>query len=819
MELSKIRLAKYSVLIATKEIEIEYIKKLLDDGLKVILFCDEKYIDKFGREFENFIKADFFNVFRNINKIELLYVDGKNVNIDELIELEIGDTSFNKEQYLIEHESPDNNIIVEAGAGTGKTHVMINRIMYLMHVDPNFNFSKVAMITFTNKATDNMRHRLVDILEKKYILTRKEKYLDKIEELSCISISTIHSFFKKIIVEVGPILGYGKNVQLRSYVLERKELLRDIINKQFKGNGRVEEVIGLPLHYLEKLAIEYWEKLDNNGISSIEIENLYWGSTSNLKAKRIQTSLKDIFENVDEKYNEIKYINNAISMKDIIHELSRVINNPEIRDYIVQNYKYMFCDEFQDSDNVQIQTISILNRVYGGKLFVVGDVKQSIYRFRGATDSAFTKLKDMLTDEEKDKLIVRSLTKNYRTSECVLNKLDTIFEYWGDSSLKLLRYETDGDHNDRLVPQNKELGIYKQIVIKEEEREKKTIEIIKEIQSKSNNKRITCLTRKNSQLILIKRWCEKEKLVCLIKEKGSFYKSEAVLDFCALIEGFLYENEPMFLYNYIRSSYGRGIVDYAALVEADGEKTRILEVLSKEIDIEQWNMYKTDLRYKPVLAVLRDMVEKYNPVKEFGLRRKQILLDNLFPEDKAVEQTKIDCLQYDANLKKLLQILTNQFSRDFTSLVDICEFLRLKILTDNNEEPAEIEVEKSINFVEGMTVHGAKGLEFENVLIPFMNDTFFQKFKSEILISRDRKKVGWIYRKKGEDEVSNDLYSELYSEEEDEVAKEETRLLYVAMTRAKLGLYCFVIRKNTEEYKTQKWADLLPKENDNEKCI
>jgi len=104
-------------------------------------------------------------------------------------------------------------------------------------------------------------------------------------------------------------------------------------------------------------------------------------------------------------------------------------------------------------------------------------------------------------------------------------------------------------------------------------------------------------------------------------------------------------------------------------------------------------------------------------------------------------------------------------------------------------------------------------------LIPFMNDTFFQKFKSEILISRDRKKVGWIYRKKGEDEVSNDLYSELYSEEEDEVAKEETRLLYVAMTRAKLGLYCFVIRKNTEEYKTQKWADLLPKENDNEKCI
>ena len=90
-------------------------------------------------------------------------------------------------------------MIIEAGAGTGKTHVMINRIMFLLHMDPEFDFSKVAMITFTNKATDNMRLRLIKTLDLKYKLTGKLKYVDRIEQLSQISISTIHSFFKKII--------------------------------------------------------------------------------------------------------------------------------------------------------------------------------------------------------------------------------------------------------------------------------------------------------------------------------------------------------------------------------------------------------------------------------------------------------------------------------------------------------------------------------------------------------------------------------------------------------------------------------------------
>ena len=804
--------ARYSVLIAGGEFSIDDIRNLLQDGLKVIWFTDSDTKKKATTLLCDFEKAGFLEHYINNNNAHIIIEDGAcSDNLHGILTaLEKGDVRFNREQYEIEHQSLDKNMIIEAGAGTGKTHVMINRIMYLLHMDPEFDFSKVAMITFTNKATDNMRLRLIKTLDLKYKLTGNLKYVDKIEQLSQISISTIHSFFKKIIVEVGPTLGYGTNVQLKSYVQEKKDLLRNILDTRYRGRNRVEDVIGLPIHLLETLAMDYWEKLDNNGIAEEEIIKLDWGETEDEKSRLIQESLREIFLQVDERYNEIKYENNAISMKDIIHELSRVIDRPELKDYISNNYRYMFCDEFQDSDNVQIQTIAILNRIYDGNLFVVGDIKQSIYRFRGATDSAFLKLMNLLNEAETDRLVIRSLTKNYRTSAVVLSELDSIFEAWGPRGLGLLKY----DDSDKLYPQEKESGEYRQIVISDGERQKKVIELIKRIQKLAEHRKITCLARKNSQLRKIKEWCEKEKIVCLIKERGSFYESRAVLDFCALIEAYLYDNEPVYLYNYILSSYGSGHVDYKELLECQGDKFKIFGILLREINITNWEKKRADIKNKPIMAVIRGIVEESNPVVQFGIRRKFELLKHGYTLEKATEQAQLDAKQYNANLKKLLQLLSDQFSGDFSSLTDLCDFLRLKIMTDKEEEPAEIESMNDIEYVEGLTVHGAKGLEFENVLLPYMNDAFHQSFRSEILVSRDHKTVGWVYRNNNHEDIKNKQYDFLLDEEEEEVAKEETRLLYVAMTRTIYGLYCFPVRKGYQNRQPSCWADLLPKEKD-----
>jgi len=813
MNSAEVNTAKYSVLIAGEKVSEEEIRGYLLSGLKVILFCDQQIYEVIKLNIKEFIDAGFAEVYVNANGIDTLIVDGIDVNdnIGTLSELEEGDPRFNLDQFVIEHQAPDINMIIEAGAGTGKTHVMINRIMYLMHVDESFDFSKVAMITFTNKATDNMRHRLVNTLNAKYKLTGNPKYLDKIEQLAQINISTIHSFFKKVIVEIGPTLGYGTNIQLKSYIYEKRELLRDLMDKHYKGSGRVRDAIGLPVHKIEELALQYWEKLDNNGLSEEEIITLDWGTTTGDDSKRIQETLKDIFSQVDAKYNEIKYINNAISMKDIIHELSRVIHRPELKDYITNNYRYMFCDEFQDSDNVQIQTIAVLNRVYNGNLFVVGDIKQSIYRFRGATDSAFRKLDDLFDDHEKSRLVIKSLTKNYRTSHDILNVLDSIFQSWGSKGMRLLQYES----SDRLVPQVHEGGCYCQISIKKGEREKAVIDTIRKIHTESEHKKITVLARKNSELRTVKAWCEKEKIVCLIRERGSFYESDAVLDFCALVEAYLYDNEPMYLFNYIASAYGSGTFDYEALRDCNGDKGKVFSILLKQINVSEWEKNRKELRNKPVMSVLRRIVSEKTPTKNYGLRKRDELVGKGYPLEKAVDQAVIDMTQYEANLKKLLQLMTDQFSGDFCSLLDICNYIRNRIMTDKEEEPAEVNSIENIEYVEGLTVHAAKGLEFENVLIPYMNDTFYQSFRSEILVSRDHKKVGWVYREQGKEDIKSQQYDLLIHEELDEVAKEETRLLYVAMTRAIYGLYCFVERRNHVTGTPSTWAELLPEVRDN----
>lgn len=805
--------AKYSVLMAGQQMSVEDIKALLRSGLKLIWFGKKEENSILKKYFAEYEDAGFLCIYENNHNKDIVIIDGEDISNfkDEIYALEKSDESFNAKQYLVEHYPIDRELIIEAGAGSGKTHVMIDRIMFLMHMCENFEFSKVAMITFTNKATDNMRHRLVKTLNSKYELTGNPIYIDRIEEFSQISISTIHSFFKKVIVEVGPMFGYGTDIQLKSFIQEKKELLRDLLDKQYKKSGkRVEDVIGLPIHHIEKLALEYWEKLDNNGISEDEIHSLDWGMTEDETARRIQNSLKEIFNAVDKEYDDVKYINNAISMKDIIHELSKAIDRPELKDYISKKYQFIFCDEFQDSDNVQIQTIAALNRIYDGRLFVVGDIKQSIYRFRGATDSAFSKLKDSFDQKEKDLLIRESLIKNYRTSKDIMDILDDIFKTWGEKGLDLLKYE------ESLVPMLTELrGTYKQIAIKEDTRQKELIKIIRELQDNEESTEIVCLTRKNSQLRKIKEWCEEAKIVCLIRERGSFFQSQAVLDFCALVEALYFGEEPTYMFNYLMSSYNDRKFEAADIKDCCGEIAAIREEMKQYIDVDTWNADRKEIKNRPVLAVLRRIVEEKNPVKNYALKRKSELLGKNYPEDKASEQTIIDTKQYDADLRKLIQMLTEQFSGDFSSLGDVCEYIRLRILTDRDEETADVIGVDKKKCVQGYTVHGAKGLEFENVILPFMNDTFYQTFRSEILISKDRKKVGWIYRGKDGVEKKNNNYDSMLDEEKNEVAKEEARLLYVAMTRAISGLYCMPVRKYSQNSVPQSWAELLPKERDN----
>lgn len=811
--------ALYSILYAGDSIDLEQCAKQLDHGLKLICFLSENGNNTLSKSDWNYKQHPYFKLYNNPHDLELVINDGKMTgeNRESLYKLAKGDSRFNIEQYLVEHANKEANLCVEAGAGTGKTTVMIDRIMFLFHTDPNFSFEKVVMITFTNKATDNMRHRLLKELNRRYDYTHDFKYLKGLEEVSQISISTIHSFFRRIINEVGPLMGYGTNMKMRSYVQEKKEILRDLLNSAY-GNSTTSVIkqFGLSVNDLENLASGYWSKMEDNGLTDDEIKNLNWGRNTDSNADKIQKQLVHIFSRVEKEYNEKKLRNNAISMKDIIHELGRVIHLDEAKEYITSSFSYIFCDEFQDTDIVQIKTICLLAQIYNSKLFVVGDIKQSIYRFRGATDAAFQHLAERADNIEFESA---SLVKNYRTYKPILDRLHKIFSRWNQK--QFIRYE-EKDQLEAQAPEGKEhdKGKYKQIKVTNATRKNTVMALIKEIMKNDPAAIVTILTRTNNELQQVRTWCEEDpEIIHQIKEKGSFFTSPPVLDLCAMLEGVLYDGIPMYVWGLCNTPYVEKVkyLDYEELIALNGNQYRVLEMLYTSFNKEKWDNYKENLRNKPILSVIREIIDECSPIERYALKRVEELQNKGLDENTIINQVTLDTRSYKANLEKLLQMLQDRFSSDFSSLYDICNYLRIRIETDSDEEQAPIEREITKGYVEGYTVHSAKGLEFDHVFIPFMKFPFIQNFRSEILISDDNTSVGWIYRKNKDNKpivIANNNYEHMKKCEDLELIRDETRLLYVAMTRAIKSLYCFPTRRWGVEG-INDWSGLLAEEEDN----
>ena len=811
---------KYSILLAGEDLDIDFISSCLKDGIKVLWFGNDSDEDKLSSHFQAFIDAYFLCIYMNPLDLKLVIIDGTGVDtcISKLELLESYDIHFNLQQYVIEHNGTDPLVIVQAGAGSGKTFVMNNRLLYLLHTKEDFLLSDVVMITFTNNATDEMRKKLIELLNTKLLLTGNIKYLKWIEGIPQISISTIHSFFRKVILEVGPLLGYGTNLKMASMVMEKRRILREILDEQYgDAKGAVQSILGLSLYDIEKIAMAYWKKAENIGISGDELIAMDWGKTSTPKAALIQSTLKRFFEEVEYRYNTSKVENNAIAMTDIIHEFSRIIDKEDVKEYISSHYKYIFCDEFQDSDNVQIKTLVVLDKIYDGNLFVVGDIKQSIYRFRGATDSAFLRLNDDIEEvfSENHLRPPYSLSKNYRTSKDILSQIDLIFRTWADKGY--IQYEYKSKVNDILTAQVTDPGIYKQILFfTKKDIERLFISLLKKIDTfdkKTDKTTIMVLTRTNYQLQQVKEWCEHAHKACHIRKKGVFFTSPAVREFLAMTEAFLYSAEPMHLYNFLRTSYCFKDVDLLKVSSFDGSKFSLLCYFTDLIEETiEWGHLLDSFRNRPVMAVLCEFISSTHPAVIYGTLQKQRYIEKGYDAEESVKQAVLDAEQYEADLQKLLQMLADEFSDEFSSLSDICNYLRIRTATDNEEEPAELPGDNVANTIQGSTVHSAKGLEFDYVIMPFTDYPFWNDKRSEMLIDRESNKVGWKYA--GNETISSGLFDTLCEKEKMDVVGDETRLLYVAMTRAKRGLFCFVYNNARNDGPAQRWADLLPEEYD-----
>lgn len=348
---------KYSVLFCNQDLRENYeaIKRWLHEGIKVFWFGKKEEVQKLEADFSPFVSALFLQCYIVNNVEKTIIIDGKNcesiIGILEKIKPE-----FNAAQYLVEHCKVDQHIIVEASAGTGKTTVMIDRILYLLHTNEDLKPADIYMITFTNDATNQMNERLQKMLLKKYQLTGNIRYLKWLEEQSQMNISTIHSFAYMLLKEYGIEAGFSKGLQLHTLNYERKELIKDELNDLVSEGTSVRAQIGMSFYRGNSTLDMYWRKFAQLGFSKKEIMSMKWGHGIDDASEKFQKACMAVYNKLDDDYIELKRKNNSIALNDILRDLGEVLETADssLSDLSI---KYLFVDEFQDSDNSQITLI------------------------------------------------------------------------------------------------------------------------------------------------------------------------------------------------------------------------------------------------------------------------------------------------------------------------------------------------------------------------------------------------------------------------------------------------------------------------------
>lgn len=353
-----------------------------------------------------------------------IIVDGR-VDGDDADFIRISNkSSFDSEQYLAEHCNPDSNILVRASAGTGKTTVMINRIMFLLRTIDNLSLSDMCMITFTNKASQEMQERLQKTLLDRFILTHDSSYLEYMEQMSSMSIGTIHGFELNLMRRLGVSKGLSNKVSVESLAMEMNEEIDSMIDEIIDPDVSVVSQLGSSYHDIRRLAVYFWKQLSQKGLDHRSIANLDWGDTPNEECEIMQETIKDILSKLEERMSIVKRTHDSVSLVDVQCDLKTLMEKTKRENLPL--LRYLFIDEFQDTDDAQIAILSDFLST-ATRLFVVGDVKQSIYRFRGANSNSFDVIIPLIEKTTGTKPDVYELFCNYRTSPKTLGEINSLF--------------------------------------------------------------------------------------------------------------------------------------------------------------------------------------------------------------------------------------------------------------------------------------------------------------------------------------------------------------------------------------------------------
>ena len=301
-------------------------------------------------------------------------------------------------------------VCLKAGAGTGKTSVLVGRYLKIFSslldkgVSPEEAIESILAVTFTNKAAGEMRERLEKELQNmslpREVLSRKAY------------ISTIDSFCTRLLRENGLEIGLEPNFRVVNEI--EAKILFCKVGESLLEEGKLPRVI-IDQWLDEFLAgiYEYVQEIRNRAMSPAEF--LREISKVEDEEKRNLTHLiAKIYDSYEEELKKRHYFDFSGILLETLHLLQ---NNRKIREKYRKQFRYVLVDEYQDTTPLQDKLL----RQFSHNYFVVGDIKQSIYAFRGAEPQN-------IEDFSEESELSLSLTKNFRSFNKILKVINKALE-------------------------------------------------------------------------------------------------------------------------------------------------------------------------------------------------------------------------------------------------------------------------------------------------------------------------------------------------------------------------------------------------------
>jgi len=620
-------------------------------------------------------------------------------------------------------------ILVIAGAGTGKTRVITERIAYILSRKWCKNH-QVLGLTFTEKAAGEMEERLDRLMPLGY---------------EAVPISTFHSFCEKLLRQYGIDIGISTNFKILEGVRQWQFLKEHL----FEFNMDYYRPLGNPNKFIQAM-ISHFSRLKEELVATDDYQKLVRerALSASTDDEKIEAARLQELANAYAKYQELLNEANYLDFSDLQYKVIELFESrPNILKHLQEQYQYILVDEYQDTNIAQNRIVDLLAQQHRN-LMVVGDDDQSIYKFRGAAISNILQFEKKYGDLKK---VV--LTQNYRSNQAILDFAYTSIQKNNPDRLEIKSKISKKLSAQRPGQEDSICLVHSSTIEQEVEY---AVEEIKKAQVPLSE--IAILVRANHYAQpFIEAFRKANIPYQFLSERGLYDKPE-IKDLTAFLRVLANPMDDISFYQVLRMPVWNIKMETIADLIATAKKQYT----------SVWNQVKKNPECELLFKTITDLLDysKDHMAGEVLYR----FTDTIQLYDRLLKMGTIEAEEKITNIATFFNKV-RQFEREgeHKTVIDFVAYLDLSEEAGDNPS-AKFDV-AGIDGVQISTIHGAKGLEFNTVFVASLAN---RRFPSD--------------NRKDPIEMPAELVHEILSEN-DVHTQEERRLFYVACTRAKEKLH------------------------------